>query len=66
MAPVRPEAHYSVPTSTGIMIMDVWNSRDDVERAVIKNENFQRKWAEAGWPDETVEMFEVHNSGWPG
>jgi hypothetical protein len=31
-----------------------------------KNENFQQKWAEAGWPEETVEMFEVHDSGWPG
>jgi hypothetical protein len=65
MAPTRPVAHYCVATNAGIMIVDVWNSREEVERTVIKNESFQRKWAEAGWPDETVEMFDVHNSGWP-
>jgi hypothetical protein len=26
---------------------------------------FQRKSQDAGWPEETVEMFEVHSSGWP-
>jgi hypothetical protein len=48
------------------MIVDVWRSRDEVGRAVINNETFQRKWDEAGWPEETVEVFEVHNSDWPG
>jgi hypothetical protein len=65
MAPVRPEAHFCVPTNDGIMIVDVWSSRADVRRAIIDNDDFQRKWDEAGWPDETIEMFEVYNAGWP-
>jgi hypothetical protein len=65
-ASLRPEAHFCVPTDEGIMIVDVWGSRADVQRAVIDNEDFQRKWDEAGWPDETIEMFEVHKAGWPG
>jgi hypothetical protein len=47
------------------MIVDVWNSRAELQQAVIDNEAFQAKWDEAGWPEETVEIFEVHNSGWP-
>ena len=62
---VRPEAHYCVPTDDGIMIVDVWRSRADVRRAVIDNKAFQRKWREAGWPDETIEAFEVHSAAWP-
>jgi len=47
------------------MIVDVWSSRAEVQRALIDNQDFQRKWKDAGWPDETVEMFEVHCTGWP-
>jgi hypothetical protein len=65
-APVRPNAHYCVPTDEGIMIVDVWRTRADVQRAVIDNLDFQRVWDEAGWPDESIEIFEVHNAGWPG
>jgi hypothetical protein len=65
-APVRPDAHYCVPTGEGIMIVDVWRTRADVQRAVIDNLDFQRVWDEAGWPDESIEIFEVHNAGWPG
>ena len=65
-APSRSEAHFCAPTEDGIIIVDIWSSRDEVQRAVIDNEDFQRKWDEAGWPEETVEMFEVHNAGWPG
>ena len=64
-APARPEAHFCAPTGDGIMIVDVWSSRAEVQRAIIDNQDFQRKWQEAGWPEETVEMFEVHSSGWP-
>jgi hypothetical protein len=45
LAPTRPEAHYCVPTDSGIMIVDVWHSRDEFERAVIDNEAFKRRWA---------------------
>jgi biotin carboxylase len=65
MAPARPEAHYCVATDSGIMLVDVWASRADLHRAIIDNEDFQAKWRVAGWPEETVEVFELHNSGWP-
>lgn len=65
LASARPEAHFCVPTESGIMIVDVWNSRAELQQAVIGNEAFQAKWDEAGWPEEAVEIFEVHNSGWP-
>ena len=64
-AQARPEAHFCAPTGDGIMILDVWSSRAEVQRAIIDNEDFQRKWQDAGWPEETVEMFEVHSTGWP-
>ena len=64
-APARPEAHFCVPTESGIMIVDAWKSRAEVRRAIIDNEDFQRKWYEAGWPQETVEVFDVHRTGWP-
>jgi hypothetical protein len=32
------------------MIVDVWSSRAEVQRAIINNEDFQRKWQDAGWP----------------
>jgi hypothetical protein len=64
-APARPEAHFCASTGDGIMIVDVWSSRAEVQRAIIDNQDFQRKSKDAGWPDETVEMFEVHSTGWP-
>jgi hypothetical protein len=48
-----------------MMIVDVWASRADLQRAIIENEDFQAKWRAAGWPEEIVEVFELHNSGWP-
>jgi hypothetical protein len=64
-APAHPEAHSCAPTGDGIMIVDIWSSWAEVQRAIIDNEDFQRKWQNAGWPEETVEMFEVHSTGWP-
>jgi hypothetical protein len=47
------------------MIVDVWSSRADLQRAILENEDFQAKWRAVEWPEETVEVFELHNSGWP-
>jgi hypothetical protein len=65
LAPARPEPHYCVATESGIMLVDVWSSRAKLQRAIIENEDFQAKWRAAEWPEETVEVFELHNSGWP-
>jgi hypothetical protein len=64
-APVRPEAHFCVPTATGIIIVDVWPSREDLRRGVTENPAFKSVWDEAGWPDESVEIYDVHGRDWP-
>jgi hypothetical protein len=60
-----PKHIFGAPTGDGIMIVDIWSSPAEVQRAIIDNEDFQRKWQDAGWPEETVEMFDVHSIGWP-
>ncbi|MGY1605737.1 MULTISPECIES: hypothetical protein [unclassified Geodermatophilus] len=62
---VRPEVHVCARTDSGIMIVDVWASREDVFRCVIENEDFQATWDAAGWPNEAREVYEIHNQGWP-
>ena len=47
-APVRPEAHFCVPTATGILIIDVFASREDLRRGVTENSALQAVWREAG------------------
>jgi biotin carboxylase len=47
MAPDRPEAHYCVATESGMMIVDVWASRADLQRAILENEDFQAKQLES-------------------
>jgi hypothetical protein len=42
LAPARPEAHYCAPTESGIMIVDVWKSRSEVQRAIIDNPSSRR------------------------
>jgi hypothetical protein len=64
-SPVRPDIHVCARTDTGIVIVDVWASREDLLRGVVQNDDFQAKWNEAGWPDEAVEVYEIHNQGWP-
>jgi hypothetical protein len=64
-APVRPEAHFHVVTATGMLIVDVWGSREDLRRGVTENPSFKTVWEEAGWPDETVEIYDVHGRDWP-
>jgi hypothetical protein len=64
-APVRPEAHFCVPTATGVLIVDVWGSREDLRRGVTENSALLAVWREAGWPDETVEVYDIHGRDWP-
>jgi hypothetical protein len=64
-APVRPDAHFCVPTATGMLIVDVWGSREDVRRGVTENGAFKAVWDEAGWPDEKVEIYDIHGRDWP-
>jgi hypothetical protein len=48
-APARPEAHYCVATESGMMIVDVWASRADLQlRAVIETRTSRRNGARLG------------------
>lgn len=64
-SPVRPDVHVCARTDSGIMIVDVWASRDDLLRGVIENDEFQATWDAAGWPNEARKVYEIHNQGWP-
>jgi hypothetical protein len=64
-SPVRPEVHVCARTDSGIVIVDVWASREDLLRGVVDNDEFQARWSDAGWPEEVVDVYEIHNQGWP-
>jgi hypothetical protein len=46
-------------------MVNVWASREDLLRAVVQNDEFQVRWNAAGWPDEVIDIYEIHNQGWP-
>lgn len=62
---IRPEVHICARTDSGLLIADAWRSRQALRRAVVENDEFQKRWREAGWPDEVVDVYEIHNQGWP-
>jgi hypothetical protein len=64
-SPVRPEVHVCARTDSGIVIVDVWASREDLLRGVVENDEFQARWNDAGWPEEVVDVYEIHHQGWP-
>lgn len=63
--PARPDLHICAPTDSGVVIVDVWPSLDDLRRNVVDNEKFESIWRDAGWPSERVEVYEIHSQGWP-
>ena len=64
-SPVRPDVHVCARADSGILIVDVWASREDLLRGVIENDEFQGRWRAAGWPNEVVDVYEIHNQDWP-
>ena len=64
-SPVRPEVHVCARTDSGIVMVDVWASHEDLLRGVVQNDEFQARWDAAGWPDEVIDVYEIHNQGWP-
>ncbi len=62
---VRPEVHICARTDSGVVMIDTWKNQEALRQGVIENEKFQEKCREAGWPDEVVHVYEIHNQGWP-
>ena len=58
-------AYFCVATESGIMLVDGVGLTCGVAASGTENEDFLAKWRAAGWQEETVEVFEIHNSGWP-
>ena len=57
----RRTSHTCARTNDGIVVVDVWQSRDDFQK-MIDDPEFQRNTEAARWPTEPqlVEVYEVH------
>jgi hypothetical protein len=56
----RRQLHVRAPAEDGMVIVDLWDSRDDFE-AMMNDPEFQRNLQESGTPDpDVLEVFEVH------
>jgi hypothetical protein len=60
----RPVIHLAVPREYGLMVLDVWNSREAFE-AFESNDDFRRVLRESGLPEPRIRTYPVHNIGWP-
>jgi hypothetical protein len=56
-------SHTCARAEDGVVIVDVWQSRDDFQKMMIDPE-FQKNLEAAGWPSQPqlVEVYEVHAS----
>jgi hypothetical protein len=59
----RRISHTSAPGDDGVVIVDVWHSREDFQK-MMNDPEFQRNLEAAGWPTkpQLVEVYEVHAS----
>ena len=54
-------SHTCARANDGIVVVDVWQSRDDFQK-MFDDPEFQKNTEAAGWPTEPqlVEVYEVH------
>jgi hypothetical protein len=59
----RRIAHTCARADDGVVIVDVWHSREDFQN-MMENPEFQENLQASGWPSEPqlVEVYEVHAS----
>jgi quinol monooxygenase YgiN len=57
----RRISHTCARANDGIVVIDVWESREDFQK-MMDNPEFQKNLEAAGWPSEPqlVEVYEVH------
>jgi quinol monooxygenase YgiN len=57
----RRISHTCARANDGIVVTDVWESREDFQK-MMDNPEFQKNLEAAGWPSEPqlVEVYEVH------
>jgi hypothetical protein len=57
---LRRQLHVRARAADGMVIVDLWDSREDFE-AMMNDSEFQKNLREAGTPDpDVLEVFEVH------
>ena len=56
-------SHTCAPADDGVVIVDVWHSREDFQK-MMDDPEFQKNLQAAGWPTKPklVEVYEVHSS----
>jgi quinol monooxygenase YgiN len=56
-------SHMCARSNDGIVIVDVWQSREDFQK-MMDDPEFQKNLEAAGWPTEPqlVEVYEVHTT----
>ena len=59
----RRISHTCARAADGIVIVDVWQSREDFQK-MMDDPEFQKNLEAAGWPSEpqSVEVYEVHTT----
>ena len=59
----RRISHTCAPADDGVIIVDVWHSREEFQK-MMDDPEFQRNLEAAGWPTkpQLVEVYEVHAS----
>jgi hypothetical protein len=57
------KSHTCAPADDGVVIVDVWHSREDFQK-MMDDPEFQKNLEAAGWPTkpQLVEVYEVHAS----
>lgn len=60
----RPVIHLAVPRDYGLMVCDVWDSEDALQR-FRENPEIAEAIRSSGMPDPKYRVFEIHNVGWP-
>lgn len=64
ISPARPVLHIAVPRDYGLMICDVWDSEEALQK-FRENPDVIEAIRVSGLPDPTYRIFDIHNVGWP-
>lgn len=64
ISPARPVIHLAVPRDYGLMVCDVWDSEEALQR-FRDNAEIAEAIRASGMPDPKYRIFELHNVGWP-
>ena len=68
--PDGARAHIAGTTEDGLMVIELWESREHIERHMAQLDQTMEETdiglSESGLPDPSITEFEVHNIDWLG